>query len=83
MYGRGVRGAGNLSWGEENLRAPHPLYEALDVISYLVHSNGLAVDFDHVHDSDGIVCIVFSHELHKAIVLVQLSDPVPWHVHIH
>ena len=45
--------------------------------------DGFAVQFDHVHDLDGVVCILLSHELHKPIVLVQLCDVVTRHVHIH
>ncbi len=50
---------------------------------YLVHANGLAVELDHIHDLDGIVCIVLSHELDKAVALMQLGDPVTRHVDIH
>ena len=50
---------------------------------YLVDSDGFAVEFDHVHDLDGIVCIFLSHELHKPIALMELGDAVTRHVHIH
>ena len=52
-------------------------------ICYLVHSYGFAVYLYHVHDLDGIVRVVLSHELHEPIVLVKLRDPVSWHVNIH
>ena len=50
---------------------------------YLVHSDGLAIKLDHVHDLDGIVRIFFPHELHKAVALVGLGDPVTRDVYIH
>lgn len=50
---------------------------------YLVDSDGLAIQLDHVHYLNGIVCIFFSHELHKAIALMGLGDPVPRDVHVH
>ena len=53
------------------------------LILYLVDSDGLAIEFDHIHDLDGIVCILLSHELYKPIALVELCDAVTRHVHIH
>ena len=35
----------------------------------LVHSDGLAVQLDHVHDLDGIVRVLLSKELDKTVAL--------------
>lgn len=45
-----------------------------------IHSNRFAVQLYHVHDFDGIVSILFTEELHKAIALVLACDPVLRHV---
>ena len=54
-----------------------------NVIYYLIHSYRFAIYLYHVHNLNGIVSIILSHELHEPIVLVKLSDPVSWHVYIH
>ena len=51
--------------------------------AYLVDSDRFSIQLNHVHDSDGIVCIFLSHELHKTIPLMCHTDPVLRHVHIH
>ena len=50
--------------------------------SYLVDSYRFAVQFDHVHDFDGVVCVVLSHEFDEAVALVVHRHPVLRHVHI-
>lgn len=46
----------------------------------LVHPNWLPIKLDHVHDFYGIVCILFTEELHKAVSLMLACDSVLWHV---
>lgn len=41
--------------------------EVLVVRRRFVHSNWLAVKLDHIHDFYGIICILFTEELHKAV----------------
>ena len=53
-----------------------------DVVD-LVDSNGFPKEFDHVHDLDGIVCVIFAHKLNEPVPLVGLCDPVSWDVDIH
>ena len=49
----------------------------------LVDSDRLAVEFDHVHDLDGVVCVLLAHKLHEPVPLVGLRDAVTWHMDIH
>jgi len=48
----------------------------------LVDSDRLAKEFDHVHYLDGVVSIVLTEELHKAVTLVLHGDSVLRHVDI-
>lgn len=57
--------------------------EILSIGSSLVDTYGLAIELNHIHDLDGVVSILFAHELHKAVALVQLRYAVLGHVHIH
>ena len=50
--------------------------------TYLVHSDWLPIQLDHVHDLDRIVGVLFAHELHKPVSLVHLGDAVPGNVDI-
>lgn len=52
------------------------------LVTYFVNSDWLAIDFDHVHDFDGIISILLSKELNKPIALMQLRDAIFWHMHI-
>ena len=51
--------------------------------TYLVDPNRFAEEFYHVHDLDGVVRIIFSHEFHKSVPLMGLSDPVTWHMDVY
>lgn len=51
-------------------------------MTHLVHTNGLAINLDHVHDFYSIVSIIFTHELNEPVTLVLLSDAIPRHVHV-
>ena len=51
--------------------------------SHLVDSYRFSVEFDHVHDFDGVVCVVLPHELHEAVALVVHGHPVLGHVNVH
>jgi hypothetical protein len=42
----------------------------------LVHSNGLSIKLDHVHDLHGIVSIFLCHELTKSISLMVRCDTI-------
>lgn len=46
----------------------------------LIDSNRLAIQFDHVHNFDGIVSILFTKELHKSIALMLASNSVFGHM---
>lgn len=46
----------------------------------LVYSDGFAIEFDHIHNFNGVICILFAKELHKAIALMLASDSVFRHV---
>ena len=48
----------------------------------LVDADGFAVYFNHVHNLDGIVCIIFTHELYEPIALMLLGNAVSRHVYI-
>ena len=48
----------------------------------LVDSDGFAVQLDHVHDLDSVVCVLLPEELNEPVALVRLGDAVLWHVHI-
>ena len=37
---------------------------------YLVHTDRFAVEFDHVHDFDGIVSIFFREKLDETVALM-------------
>lgn len=37
---------------------------------YFIHTDGFAVEFDHVHDFDRIICIFFGEKLHKTVALM-------------
>lgn len=50
---------------------------------YLVHSDRFPVQFYHVHDFDGIVGVLLTHELDKPVALMILCDTIFGHVHIH
>ena len=52
------------------------------LVKYLVNSDWLSIDFDHVHDFNGIISILLSKELNKPIALMQLGDAIFWHMHI-
>ena len=52
-------------------------------LTHLVDSDGFPVEFDHVHDFDGVVCVLLPHELHEPVTLVRLSDTIPRNMHIH
>lgn len=52
-------------------------------LTYLVHTNRLAINLDHVHDLDCVVRVVFAHELDKPVTLVLLCDAISGHVYIH
>lgn len=49
----------------------------------LVHTNRFAVQFDHVHDLDRIIRILFAQELDESISLVHLGYSVLGHVDVH
>ena len=55
----------------------------LTFITYLINSDWFPVHFDHVHNFNAVVCVLFSHELHKAVSLVLLGYPVLRHVYVH
>lgn len=46
----------------------------------LVYTYWLSIEFDHVHDLNGIVSIFLTQEFNKAITLVLASDSILWHV---
>lgn len=46
----------------------------------LVHPDWLPIEFDHVHDLNGIVSIFLTQEFHEAVALVLTSDSILWHV---
>lgn len=46
----------------------------------LVHPYRFPIEFDHVHNFNGIVSIFLTQEFNKAIALVLASDSVLWHV---
>lgn len=46
----------------------------------LIDSNGFTVELYHIHDFDGIISILFTKELYKAITLMLASYPVFGHV---
>ena len=50
--------------------------------THFVNPNRFAIQFYHVHDFDGIVGVLFSHELDKPVALVVLSYAVFGHVHV-
>ncbi|RUS87898.1 hypothetical protein EGW08_004314, partial [Elysia chlorotica] len=52
------------------------------LMAYLVDPDRLAVELDHVHDFDGVVCILLTHELDKTVALVSLGNAVFGHVDI-
>jgi len=58
------------------------IHQTLAVSPHLVNADGLAVYFDHVHNLDGIICIIFTHELYEPIALMLLGNAVPRHVYI-
>lgn len=45
-----------------------------------VYPDRFTIKLDHIHDFYGIVSILFTKELHKAITLMLASDPVFGHV---
>lgn len=48
----------------------------------LVDTYRLAIQLDHVHYFDRIVGVLLAEELHKAVALMHLCDPILGHVHI-
>ena len=52
-------------------------------VLYLINPDRFAIQFDHVHDFDGVVGILLPEELHEPVALVRLCDPILWHVHVH
>ena len=50
---------------------------------YLVHSDWFSINFDHVHDFNSIISILFTKEFNKSITLMKLCDAIFWHVDIH
>ena len=49
---------------------------------YLIHTYWFSIDFDHVHDLDGIVSILLPHELNESIALVTLCYAILGHVNV-
>jgi hypothetical protein len=43
----------------------------------LIDLDGFAVEFDHVHNLDGVVSVLFTLELDKTVALVLISDLIP------
>lgn len=48
-----------------------------------VYSNRFTVKFDHIHDFNGIIRILLSHEFYETITLMHLRHPVFWHVYVY
>jgi len=48
----------------------------------LVDPDGLAKKFYHIHDLDGVVCVILREELNEAIALVHHGHPVLGHVYV-
>lgn len=46
----------------------------------LINSDGFTVELYHIHDFDGIVSILFTKKLNKAITLMLASHSVFGHV---
>lgn len=55
----------------------------INIPAYLIDSNWSAIELDHIHDLDGIVCIFLSHELHKAVPLVRLRYAISGNMDVH
>ena len=49
---------------------------------YLVDADRLAVEFDHVHDLDGVLGVLLVHELDEAVALMVLRDAVFGHMNV-
>jgi len=47
-----------------------------------VHPYWLSIKFDHVHDFDGVVCVLFGEELYETVALVHQGHSVFGHVDI-
>lgn len=52
------------------------------ILRGLIDFDGLAVEFDHVHDLDGVVGVLLAFELDEAVPLVLVADFVPGDVHV-
>ena len=52
------------------------------VLTRLVHLNWLVEQFDHVEDLDGVVCVLFSLKLDKAVALVLVGHLVTGNVNV-
>lgn len=53
------------------------------VLGGLVDFDGLAIQFDHVHNFDGVVCILLTFELDEPESLMLVGNFIPGNMHIH
>jgi hypothetical protein len=53
------------------------------ILGSLVDLDGLAIQFDHVHDLYGVVCVLLALEFDEAVALVLVCDFVSRDMHIH
>jgi hypothetical protein len=50
--------------------------------TYLIDSNRLSIQPHLVHDPRSVLRILLTNELHKAIALVRLCDPIFWQMYV-
>lgn len=54
----------------------------LFILTGFVDFNSLAVEFNEMHDFDGIVSVFFASEFHKPKTIMLIGDLVPWQMDI-